>query len=121
MADMSLAHLEAFLEMMSVERGAAVNTLTSYRNDLEDCLAFLRGMQSNLTSATSDELRACLADVANRDLLQVHRQDAFLRCVSSIGSSIQKAFAMSTRQACLILHAKSDHCRNRSARKTSPG
>tara|TARA_R110000751_G_scaffold307401_1_gene428505 strand:- start:77611 stop:78573 length:963 start_codon:yes stop_codon:yes gene_type:complete len=66
MADMSLAHLEAFLEMMSVERGAAVNTLTSYRNDLEDCLAFLRGMQSNLTSATSDELRACLADVANR-------------------------------------------------------
>ncbi len=32
----SAARIEAFLEMMSAERGAAENTLSSYRRDLED-------------------------------------------------------------------------------------
>ena len=32
----SAARIEAFLEMMSAERGAAENTLASYRRDLED-------------------------------------------------------------------------------------
>ena len=36
MSDLSAAHVEAFLEMMSAERGAAVNTLQSYERDLED-------------------------------------------------------------------------------------
>ena len=66
MADLSLAHLEAFLEMMSAERGAAGNTLASYRNDLEDAHAFLRGSGSSLTAATSDGLRGYLSDVAER-------------------------------------------------------
>ena len=66
MADLSLAHLEAFLEMMSAERGAAGNTLASYRNDLEDAHAFLRGSGSSLTAATSDGLRSYLSDVAGR-------------------------------------------------------
>jgi integrase/recombinase XerD len=34
-------HLEAFLEMLAAERGAAPNTLQAYRHDLEDFLAFL--------------------------------------------------------------------------------
>ena len=29
-------HVETFLEMMAVEQGAAVNTIDSYRRDLED-------------------------------------------------------------------------------------
>ncbi|MEX3011599.1 site-specific tyrosine recombinase XerD [Hoeflea sp. TYP-13] len=66
MADLSLAHLEAFLEMMSAERGAAGNTLSSYRNDLEDAQSFLRGGRSSLTGATSDDLRHYLSDVADR-------------------------------------------------------
>ena len=33
--------LEAFLEMMSAERGAAANTLASYRRDLGDYARFL--------------------------------------------------------------------------------
>lgn len=66
MADMSLAHLEAFLEMMSAERGAAGNTLASYRRDLEDAQAFLRGSGSSLDAATSDSLRSYLASIAER-------------------------------------------------------
>ena len=36
-------HVEAFLEMMSAERGAAQNTLAAYRRDLEDYGRFLVG------------------------------------------------------------------------------
>ncbi|MEM9107436.1 MAG: site-specific tyrosine recombinase XerD, partial [Pseudomonadota bacterium] len=66
MADMSLAHLEAFLEMMSAERGAAENTLASYRRDLEDAQAFLRGNRSSLDAAASDTLRSYLSSIAER-------------------------------------------------------
>lgn len=66
MVDLSSAHLEAFLEMMSAERGSAGNTLTSYQSDLEDALAFLRGGGSSLLTATSDDLRRYLSDVSAR-------------------------------------------------------
>lgn len=38
----SLMHLESFLEMMSVERGASTNTLESYKRDLEDFISFIK-------------------------------------------------------------------------------
>ena len=66
MADLSAAHLEAFLEMMSAERGSAGNTLTSYRSDLEDAAAFLRGGGTTLLGAASEDLRNYLADIAAR-------------------------------------------------------
>ena len=37
------ARLEAFLEMMSAERGASANTLDAYRRDIEDASAFIGG------------------------------------------------------------------------------
>lgn len=55
--------LEAFLEMMSAERGASDNTLAAYRRDLEDAAAFLGG---RLAEAGSDDIRAFLDDVARR-------------------------------------------------------
>ncbi len=36
------AHIEAFLEMMSVERGAAANTVAAYRRDLSEFAGFLK-------------------------------------------------------------------------------
>lgn len=66
MRDLSAAHIESFLEMMSVERGAAENTLASYRRDLDDALEFLRAAGSTLSAATAGDLRAYLADVAAR-------------------------------------------------------
>ena len=68
MTDLSGAHLEAFLEMMSAERGAANNTLASYRRDLEDAADFLAGCNTSLLNATSEDLRRFLADVAARGL-----------------------------------------------------
>lgn len=57
------ARVEAFLEMLSAERGAAENTLQSYRRDLEDASAFLNG---KLAGADTGDLRAYLANLADQ-------------------------------------------------------
>jgi integrase/recombinase XerD len=57
----SAARIDAFLEMMSAERGAAENTLASYRRDLEDAAATIPG---GLAGADTAGLRAYLAGIA---------------------------------------------------------
>lgn len=57
----SAARIEAFLEMMSAERGAAENTLNSYRRDLEDAASAIK---SGLANATSGDIRAYLDGIA---------------------------------------------------------
>lgn len=59
----SAARIEAFLEMMSAERGAAENTLASYRRDLEDASERIEG---GLAAAGTAELRGYLDDIAGR-------------------------------------------------------
>jgi integrase/recombinase XerD len=59
----SAARIEAFLEMMSAERGAAENTLASYRRDLEDASDAVPG---GLAEASSADIRAYLGDIASR-------------------------------------------------------
>jgi integrase/recombinase XerD len=59
----SAARIEAFLEMMSVERGAADNTLASYRRDLDDASAAIAG---GLAAAQSADIRAYLGGMAGR-------------------------------------------------------
>ncbi|KSV82701.1 MULTISPECIES: site-specific tyrosine recombinase XerD [unclassified Sinorhizobium] len=66
MSDLSAAHVEAFLEMMSAERGAAVNTLQSYERDLEDAASHLRTLGTGLTAATPDDLRTYLAHLSGQ-------------------------------------------------------
>ena len=59
----SAARIEAFLEMMSAERGAAENTLSSYRRDLEDASQQIGG---GLAGAAAADIRAYLDDIAAR-------------------------------------------------------
>ncbi|MBN9552217.1 MAG: site-specific tyrosine recombinase XerD [Alphaproteobacteria bacterium] len=59
----SAARIEAFLEMMSAERGAAENTLSSYRRDLEDASEAISG---GLVGAGPADIRAYLDDIAAR-------------------------------------------------------
>lgn len=63
---MSAAYVESFLEMMSAERGAAVNTLQSYERDLEDARSFLRTRGTGLTDASADDLRSYLSHLAGQ-------------------------------------------------------
>jgi integrase/recombinase XerD len=64
MRDLSAAHAEAFLEMMSAERGAAKNTLTSYEKDLDELSAFLRTRNTTLGAAGTADLQAFLGQMA---------------------------------------------------------
>jgi integrase/recombinase XerD len=50
-------HVEAFLEMLAAERGAAALTIAAYRGDLADCARFLDGKDAALETASCDELR----------------------------------------------------------------
>ncbi|TIT75244.1 MAG: site-specific tyrosine recombinase XerD [Mesorhizobium sp.] len=59
----SAARIEAFLEMMSAERGAAENTLSSYRRDLEDASEAIGG---GLAGAGAADIRAYFDDIAAR-------------------------------------------------------
>ncbi len=59
-------HVEAFLEMMSAERGAALNTLASYRRDLEDYGRFLARRGTGFERAGVEAVRAYLDDLDTR-------------------------------------------------------
>lgn len=63
--DLSSAHVEAFLEMMIAERGAADNTIESYTRDLDDAAGFLKTKNMSLTAASSDHIRAYLSHMAD--------------------------------------------------------
>ncbi|MEQ8308948.1 MAG: site-specific tyrosine recombinase XerD [Hoeflea sp.] len=66
MRDLSAAHVEAFLEMMSAERGAAINTLEAYRRDLDDASSVLKADGATLARANSENIRAVIGDLAAR-------------------------------------------------------
>jgi integrase/recombinase XerD len=57
--------IENFLEMMSAERGAAHNTLESYRRDLEACADVMTARGINMTEAKTDDIRHVLDGMAN--------------------------------------------------------
>jgi integrase/recombinase XerD len=53
--------IEAFLEMLSAERGAAGNTIEAYRRDLQDFAAFLHRRGTALDAATKADISAYFA------------------------------------------------------------
>lgn len=61
--------LDAFLEMMSAERGAARHTLDAYRRDLADFAAFLGRRGLAPITASADDIRGYLAGLTDAGLL----------------------------------------------------
>jgi integrase/recombinase XerD len=65
---MSGARIEAFLEMLSAERGARPNTLAAYAHDLQDADAFARARGRALAQARADDLAAYAASLTRDGL-----------------------------------------------------
>jgi integrase/recombinase XerD len=57
-----------FLDMLAAERGARPNTLSAYRSDLDEFSGYIVSIGSNLSGATSDDIRGYLGDLAKRGL-----------------------------------------------------
>ncbi len=60
--------MESFLEMMAAERGAAINTLQSYRRDLSDFAGYMSASGKSLETADSDSIRAYLQKLSDAGL-----------------------------------------------------
>lgn len=73
MTDAASDPIEAFLEMMAAERGAAKNTLAAYRRDLEDFDQHLRRAGKALTDIRPRDLAAYLKAIADEGLAAASR------------------------------------------------
>ena len=72
-------HVEAFLEMMAAERGAARNTLAAYAADLRDAEAFARARGATLAGADSALLLAYQASLGGASRRTVARRLSALK------------------------------------------
>ena len=61
------ARLEAFLDMLAAERGAARNTIEAYERDIDDYLGFVAGC-GGLEAVSAQDVRGFLAELAGRGL-----------------------------------------------------
>lgn len=59
--------VEAFLDMLIAERGAALNTRHAYERDLADVCAFLKKQSKEIDTATTADLKAYLAELGERE------------------------------------------------------
>jgi len=60
--------VEAFLEMMAVERASARNTLTAYGKDLVDAQGFLAARGRDLAAASAEDVESYFAALSDRGL-----------------------------------------------------
>jgi integrase/recombinase XerD len=61
-------HVEAFLEMLAAERGAARNTLLAYDRDLDDFATFAAARGETVARASAATLRGYMSDLTVRGL-----------------------------------------------------
>jgi integrase/recombinase XerD len=66
-------HTEAFLEMLSAERGAAANTIEAYRRDLDAFDAFLHTRGTGIEAATPADISAFLTASSEAGLKSTSR------------------------------------------------
>lgn len=86
-------HIETFLEMMAVERGAAANTIDAYRRDLDEFLSFLEGRNRFLCAARTDDVDAYVHALAEAGLAPSSRARKL--------SSVRQLFKFLTSEAIL--------------------
>lgn len=86
--------IENFLEMMSAERGAAENTLESYRRDLESVSDALAARGVKLPEANADDVRFAIDGMANLGFAASSQA----RCLSALRQFFRFLYAEGFRQ-----------------------
>lgn len=65
---LDLRRIDAFLDTLRAERGAADNTIEAYRRDLEDAASFQHARGASLVGASEHDLSAFVRDLADRGM-----------------------------------------------------
>src|SRR5690606_29305886 len=65
--------IDEFLQTLSAERGAAVNTLAAYQRDLNDAARFFSRRGAELTAGSADDIRAYLTSLSEAGLAPASR------------------------------------------------
>lgn len=60
--------MDAFLEMMSVERGAVANTIAAYERDIDDYLGALASRKTDAISASKDDVSHYMISLGKRGI-----------------------------------------------------
>lgn len=67
--------VDSFLDMITTERGAALNTRQAYWRDLADVSLFLKNVDSDIDKATTDQLKAYIKDLSEKTNIKGDRKD----------------------------------------------
>lgn len=67
-APSDIARLDAFLDMITAERGLSANSRLAYARDLKDFLTFLKARKQNASRANPEAVRAYLTEIEKRGL-----------------------------------------------------
>jgi integrase/recombinase XerD len=107
MSDIATSPVEAFLEMMAAERGAAANTLDAYRRDLDDFTSRLAHDGRSIATARPRDLAAYLKAITEaglapssraRRLSSIRQLYRFLAAEGVIGDDPTTGFAGPRRE-----------------------
>lgn len=67
--------VDSFLDMITTERGAALNTRQAYWRDLADVSLFLKNIGSDIDKATTDQLKAYIKDLSEKTNTKGDKKD----------------------------------------------
>ena len=112
-------HVEAFLEMLAAERGAARNTLAAYAADLATPRASLPGAGRRCPAGRGDAARLSRGAVRRAGCRRAPRRGGCRRCGSSTASCCARACGRTTRPSCSTRRGCRAACRNTCPRRRS--
>lgn len=86
--------VESFLDMLTSERGAAMNTRQAYWRDLADVSQFLRSdLNANLETASTDQLKAYIEHLTNKIHIKgEHKSQIAVRTVARRLSAMRQYY-----------------------------
>ncbi len=84
--------VEAFLDMLTAERGAAMNTRQAYWRDLADVSSFLKDRNIEIVDATTDDLKSYLKNLSEKSNNKSSSNNMAVRTVARRLSALRQFY-----------------------------